>query len=270
MARDQLGRLRALGRLAQLLVGCVRIADAQVLGDRAVEQQRLLIDHADIVAQRRELHGADVHAVDFDRAGLRIERAMQQRERGRLAGAGGADERDGLARQHRERKVRDGGALAVIGERHIGELDQRRSRRTSRPASRTSSRRSTTPSSRSPTSTATWSRGRAPARAASRARASRRRSPRSSPPKRPRARRMEHGMRSVAVFVKGPGAGRETRAARAPDRGLQGHARSATSPRSRTTVAGRPSAAASDGLEERSYDGSLHRSGLQALPPRRT
>ena len=49
---------------------------------------------------------------------------MQQRERGRLAGAGRADQRDGLARQRGEVEVGDRGALAVIGERHVLEFDQ--------------------------------------------------------------------------------------------------------------------------------------------------
>ena len=44
-------------------------------------------------------------------AGLRIEGAVQQRERGRLAGAGRADQRDGLARQRREGEVGDRGRL---------------------------------------------------------------------------------------------------------------------------------------------------------------
>ena len=56
--------------------------------------------------------------------GLRIEHAVQQRQRGRLAGAGRADQRDGLARQRGEVQVGDRGALAVIGERHVVELDQ--------------------------------------------------------------------------------------------------------------------------------------------------
>ena len=51
-ALDEIERLRALGRAAQLLVGRVGLADAQVLGDRAVEQQRLLEHHADVAAQR--------------------------------------------------------------------------------------------------------------------------------------------------------------------------------------------------------------------------
>ena len=49
-----------------------------------------------------------------------------------------------------------------------------------------------------------------PATWASRARASRRRSPRSWRPKPPPSRAMEHGVRKVDVFVKGPGSGRET------------------------------------------------------------
>ena len=96
-ARAQASRISSIGR--------VRLADAQVLGDRAVEQQRFLIDHADVVAQRGELERADVHAVDLDGAGLRIEGAMQQRERGRFAGAGRADQRDRFARQHREAEI---------------------------------------------------------------------------------------------------------------------------------------------------------------------
>ena len=44
----------------------------------------------------------------------------------------------------------------------------------------------------------------------SREHAKARRSPRRSLPSRRRAPRMEHGLRRVDVFVKGPGAGRET------------------------------------------------------------
>ena len=55
---------------------------------------------------------------------LRIERAMQQRQRRRFAAAGRADQRHGLARQRGEAQVGDGGALAVVGERHVVEFDQ--------------------------------------------------------------------------------------------------------------------------------------------------
>jgi len=45
----------------------------------------------------RQLQAGRIHAVDLDDAGLRVERAMQQRDRGRFAGAGRPDQRDGLA-----------------------------------------------------------------------------------------------------------------------------------------------------------------------------
>ena len=48
---------------------------------------------------------------------------MQQRKRRRLAGAGRADQRDGLARLRVERQVGDRRPLAVVGERHVLELD---------------------------------------------------------------------------------------------------------------------------------------------------
>ena len=58
-------------------------------------------------------------------------------------------------------------------------------------------------------------------------------------------RAMEHGMKRVDVFVKGPGSGRET-AIRSLGPSASRSARSPTSPRPPTTAAARPSGAASD------------------------
>jgi len=58
-------------------------------------------------------------------------------------------------------------------------------------------------------------------------------------------RAMEHGMRKVDVFVKGPGSGRET-AIRSLRRPAWRSARSRTSPRFRTTAAARLSGAGSE------------------------
>ena len=55
--------------------------------------------------------------------GLRIEGAMQQRKRRRFAGAGRAHQRHGLARQRRKVQSRDRRPLAIVGKRHILELD---------------------------------------------------------------------------------------------------------------------------------------------------
>ena len=59
-------------------------------------------------------------------------------------------------------------------------------------------------------------------------------------------RAMEHGMKKIDVFVKGPGSGRETaiRSLAAPS--ASRWAPSRTSPPARTTAAARPSAVASD------------------------
>ena len=54
IAIDEIGGLRARRRRAQFVVSRIRLADAQVLRDRAVEQQRLLEHDADIVAQTRQ------------------------------------------------------------------------------------------------------------------------------------------------------------------------------------------------------------------------
>ena len=107
VAVDDLDDLRALAGAAHLLLGRIRLADAQVLGHRAIEQQHFLEHDADVAAQSRQREPADIHAVDLDRAGLRIEGAVQQRQCRRFAGAGGADQRDGFARQRRESQVGD-------------------------------------------------------------------------------------------------------------------------------------------------------------------
>src|SRR4051794_21063055 len=75
-ALDEFQRLRAAGGDAHFLVGGVRLADAQIVGERAVEQQRLLEHHADVSPQRGQLQAADIHAVDLDDAGLRVEGAV--------------------------------------------------------------------------------------------------------------------------------------------------------------------------------------------------
>ena len=125
-----------------------------------------------------------------------------------------------------------------------------------RAASPTSSRRSTTRSSRSPTS-----RGNVVAWSSAGVRGfkgSRKSTPFAAQLAAEDAARkaMEHGMRSVSVFVKGPGAGRESALRALPPPASRSRS-SATSRRSRTTAAGRRSAAAS--RRSRENHGSLHR-----------
>src|SRR5262249_58969909 len=80
--QDEIQRLRPRGSAPHLVLGRVGLADAQVLGDRAVEQQALLKHHTDVAAERRELDRADVAAVDLDPSRLPVEAAVQERKRG--------------------------------------------------------------------------------------------------------------------------------------------------------------------------------------------
>ena len=87
----------AIGRAQHLVVGRVRPAVADVLQDRAVEQRDVLRHHRDRLAQALLGDPRDVLAVDGDAALLDVVEALQQREQGRLAAAGLADQPDALA-----------------------------------------------------------------------------------------------------------------------------------------------------------------------------
>ena len=91
-ALDEVQRQCARVCGAQFLVGRIGLADPQVLGNGAIEQQRLLKHHADVPAQRRQRHAANVHTINLDEAGLRIERAVKERNGGGLACTGFADQ----------------------------------------------------------------------------------------------------------------------------------------------------------------------------------
>ena len=68
--RDHVVDARSGGRGFELLVGRVRLREAQVLAHRRVEEVRLLRDDADEIRQRLEAEVADVDAVDRDAAAL--------------------------------------------------------------------------------------------------------------------------------------------------------------------------------------------------------
>ena len=80
-----------------VVVGRVRAGDAQVVGDRAVEQEALLGHDDDALAQRRERRVAQIDAAERDRPVVRVVQARHQLGHRRLAGAGRADERQTLA-----------------------------------------------------------------------------------------------------------------------------------------------------------------------------
>ena len=77
-APHEVHRLRRVERPFHLGRGRVRLADAQVLLDRAGEDERFLEHHADVLAQRFERHRADVAPVDRHLAPGRIEHPVQR------------------------------------------------------------------------------------------------------------------------------------------------------------------------------------------------
>ena len=112
------GRLDLRGRRA-------RPPERDVLADRAAEQERLLRHDPHLRAQRVHRDVAEVEAVDQHAALGRVVEARDELGERRLAGAGGADQRDGLARRHVQVRVdqRGVGGIAVVRERHVLEVD---------------------------------------------------------------------------------------------------------------------------------------------------
>src|SRR5579875_3522999 len=67
-----------------------------MLSDRPGEQEALLRHVAQVRAELLDVEAAHVMAIDADAAGIDVVEARQQLDERRLAGAGLADERDGL------------------------------------------------------------------------------------------------------------------------------------------------------------------------------
>ena len=99
-------------RRVDLLVGGVRLGEAQVVGDRGVEEVRLLGDDADRAGEGVEVEVAHVDPVEGDpAAGDVVQPRHQVAERG-LAGAGRADDGEAAA-------GRDGEVDAVEGRARV-------------------------------------------------------------------------------------------------------------------------------------------------------
>jgi len=96
-AEDELVRFGAPGRGDHPFVGGVRTAVDDVVAHRAVQQRRVLRNHADLRPETRLRDSGDVLAVDQDPPALDVVEAQQQVDNRALAGAGAPDEADLLA-----------------------------------------------------------------------------------------------------------------------------------------------------------------------------
>ena len=91
--RDHVVDPGSLGGRLDLLVGRVRLREAEVLAHRRVEEVRLLRDDADEVGQRLEAQVADVDAADRDPPAADVVEPRREVAERRLPRAGLADER---------------------------------------------------------------------------------------------------------------------------------------------------------------------------------
>ena len=88
-----------------------------------MEERRVLRDDANCAPERRELQPTDVLAVDEDAPVRGLVEAEEEAEDGRLAAAGGPDERDLLPCGDREGEVAEDGAVRVVPKVDMLECD---------------------------------------------------------------------------------------------------------------------------------------------------
>ena len=121
--------LAARAASSQLLVRGVGPAQPDVLLDRAVEQEGVLVHHRDQRADLGKRQGAEIMAAQQDAAAVGIVEAQQQAHDRRLAAARRPDQPQPFARLGAEGEpVMHGAARAGIGEAHVLEFDGGRQR----------------------------------------------------------------------------------------------------------------------------------------------
>ena len=127
-------------RVDDLLVGRVGTAEADVVGDRAAEEERVLQHDAELAAVRAELTSRRSFPSTRTVPARRVVEARDQLRRRRLAAARLADERDAAAGRDLELEAVDH-RLAAVGEDDPVELDAtvERGRARSRPGRSTMS-----------------------------------------------------------------------------------------------------------------------------------
>ena len=109
---------RFLGYRAQLAVGRLGPRHAQIGGDAARIQERVLQHHADLLAQPLPIHFAHVHAVDQDAPGVERIEAHQEPHQRRLAGTRRADDADRLPGRNAGAEVHHRGAVRLVAGAH--------------------------------------------------------------------------------------------------------------------------------------------------------
>ena len=96
---------------------------ADILGNRAGEQENILRHGRNLAAQRAQITRLDIRAVNPNRALLRVIQPVQQVDRRGFAAAGMPDNGDFFAGLNRERDVFHDRMPRRVGERDVFEAD---------------------------------------------------------------------------------------------------------------------------------------------------
>ena len=120
---DELVGLDRAGGGLDVFVTRVGAGERDVVPDGVGEQERVLEDDADLLAQGAERHVAHVDVVDADRTVVHVVEAGEQQPDRRLARSRRADEGDRLARRDRQGEVAQHRLRAQVAEAHVVERD---------------------------------------------------------------------------------------------------------------------------------------------------
>jgi hypothetical protein len=120
-SRHELVGAHRLGRGGDLVLGGVGAPERDVVGDRAGEQEALLGHHAQLRAQRRRAHVAQVMAVDRHAPLGGVVEAPHQLGQRRLAGSRRPHQRHRLTGRHLQVHVPQRPGAVAIAERHLFE-----------------------------------------------------------------------------------------------------------------------------------------------------
>ena len=120
---DELEDADRLARGEHVLTRGFGLGELDVVADAAREQERLLGHDAELAPQRVERDVGDVVAVDEHPPVERVVEAREQLGDGRLARAGGTDQRERLALRDREVDVLEHERVGRVPERHVLERD---------------------------------------------------------------------------------------------------------------------------------------------------
>ena len=122
-AMDEFLCIRSPNGIPDLFIRRIQTAIENIFFDRGIEEECILRHKADVVTKRADCHISDVDAVDINGSACHIIETRKQVGNGRLAGAGWADDGDGLSGFGDEIQIRQYRIFFFIGKGHMARFD---------------------------------------------------------------------------------------------------------------------------------------------------